>query len=169
MLLTLALLNTKVCDWDTVAKPSVNRATNADKISHCACCVAWLSCWRMVVGGPLYACMHACMQAETRGVDRIFRLFREDQIAGIRDALEAADGGEAGHAPRRPGPKPIKFEDARLEDVMFSRPGAPLFKLSFDVPRRVQQMRAADLVRCMPLHDQIWDLHAHLYMIRAEF
>lgn len=87
--------------------------------------------------------MAGATQVETRGVDRNFRLFREDQVAGIRDVLDAAENPHNKHS----GPRPITFTNASLDEIGFSRGDAPNFKLSFDAPQRIRDMRPADLVR----------------------
>eukprot|EP00892_Ulva_mutabilis_P006560 jgi/Ulvmu1/4276/UM197_0003.1 len=97
-------------------------------------------------------------ELQTRGVDRNFRLFREDQIAGIREVLVAVDN------PGHDGPKPILFHNACIEDVGFSRGDSPHFKLSMDIPRRIRETRPADLEHFWQRSK--WLLHGAILCIR---
>lgn len=78
------------------------------------------------------------VQPQARGMDRLFRLFREDQLICIRQALEDCD------SPHTNGPRPLVFTNVRPEGFEFDRGHAPFFKLGFDVPDKVR--RHKDLV-----------------------
>lgn len=84
------------------------------------------------------------VQPQTRGVDRLFRLFQEDQLLTMRVALEDCDSA----TPR--GPRPIVFANAQPECIDFDRAHAPLCILSFDIPARVAAMTADNVVRSPP-------------------
>jgi hypothetical protein len=75
-------------------------------------------------------------------MDRLFRLFREDQLMCMRQALEDAD------SPTPSGPRPIVFSNVRPEGYDFDRGNAPFFKLGFDVPAKVRKDK--DMVCTLP-------------------
>ena len=79
--------------------------------------------------------------AVERGVDRAFRLFREDQISDVRSALHNA------YAAKPTAPRPCVFKNAAVIGVDVDAP-VPCVVLEFDVPERVRKLRTlADKVR----------------------
>lgn len=117
------------------------------------CEVSAISCWRhprrtrwvgytLVPLGSLRLCGN--VQPQARGMDRLFRLFREDQLMCIRQALEDCDS----HHPN--GPRPLVITNVRPEGFEFDRGHAPFFKLGFDVPEKVRRQK--DLVSSICFH-----------------
>lgn len=81
------------------------------------------------------------MQTQARGVDRNFRLFREDQVAAMRTAIAEADSGSPS------GPRPIKFANVRMEGILQPVRDGPHFVISFDIPARIKNIKPHDVVR----------------------
>ena len=79
------------------------------------------------------------LQPAARGVDRVFRLFREDQVSSIRDALHNAT------AERPSKPRPTMLQNAAIvrPDKNNAR---PLFHMEFDFPAPLLMMSAAEKV-----------------------
>jgi hypothetical protein len=77
-------------------------------------------------------------------MDRLFRLFREDQVAVMRQALEDCD------SPPASGPRPLVFKNVSVEGYGFDKGHSPFFQLCFDVPDRVRNMPKDSLVRIQP-------------------
>jgi hypothetical protein len=69
-----------------------------------------------------------------RGVDRAFRLFREDQVASVRTALHNA------YAEKPDGPRPCVFRRACIVGI---DPAAsvPCVMVEFNVPERARALR----------------------------
>lgn len=88
------------------------------------------------------------MQPVERGLDRAFRLLREDQVATMRDRLAATAAAAAAPRPSAaPALKPPQFENACFAEVGVWRQGdRPYLHLEFDLPPRVFVQHRNNLV-----------------------
>ena len=69
-----------------------------------------------------------------RGLDRAFRLFREDQVSDVRAAMHNA------YAVKPDGPRPCVFANAAVAGIDADAP-LPCVLLEFDLPERVRKLR----------------------------
>jgi hypothetical protein len=86
------------------------------------------------------------LQPEARGLDRLFRLYREDQLMSMRAALADC------HSDTPSGPRPIVLANVAIENMVFARSHAPVCMLSFDVPERLLQLTTDQMVRQQLTH-----------------
>jgi hypothetical protein len=77
-------------------------------------------------------------------MDRLFRLFREDQVAVMRQALEDCN------SPCVSGPRPLVLKNVNVEGFDFDSGNTPFFELWFDVPDRLWNMPKPALVLVYP-------------------
>jgi hypothetical protein len=80
------------------------------------------------------------LQPQARGLDRLFRLYREDQLMSMRMALSDC------HSDMPSGPRPIVFRNTVLEDISFHRSHAPVCIMSVDIPMSIATMTPEQLV-----------------------
>lgn len=83
------------------------------------------------------------MQPELRVLDRAFRLFREDLVAPVREALAAA--AAPARAARR-GPRPCVFKNAVIAKLETDA-AVPHVVLEFDLPERLRKLGKGERVR----------------------
>lgn len=87
--------------------------------------------------------VHTCVQPVERGLDRAFRLLREDQVATMRDRLTVVDGNSCSRAS-----KPPHFQNACFTQVGVWKQGErPYLHLEFDLPPRAFFQHKENLVR----------------------
>jgi hypothetical protein len=82
------------------------------------------------------------VQPIARGLDRLFRLLREDNVASVRAALKAHGNAEAEI-------KPVSLENASIVDIDLQ---TMCFHMEFDVHQKLAKKSKAEKVCHQPLH-----------------
>jgi hypothetical protein len=82
------------------------------------------------------------VQPIARGLDRIFRLLREDNVASVRAALKVHGNAEAGI-------KPVTLEKASIVGIDLQ---TMCFDMEFDVHQKLAGKSKAEKVCPQPIH-----------------